>query len=224
MTKRRRLYSYFRSSASYRVRIALGLKGLAYEYTPIHLVKAEQLGDNYRRINPLCELPTLEFSDGNQRRRLAQSVAIIEYLDELHPNPPLFPGDPFNRALIRQRVEAVNAGIQPVQNLRVMKRVVELTGGGRPEMAAWGREWITLGFDGLEPLLESSAGEFSVGDTVSAADVFLIPQVYNAQRFGVNLDDYPCISRIAQRCSELPAFRAAHPHRQPDTPHELVES
>jgi len=220
-----KLYGYYRSSASYRVRIALALKGIDYTYVPVHLVKAEQHDDAYRAKNPMREVPTLEFvdDDGSVNHRLAQSVAIVEYLDELYPEPALYPGDALNRALIRQRVEGVNAGIQPVQNFRVMKHVAELVGGGRPEMAAWAKHWITFGFEGLERLLAETAGTFSVGDTVTAADVWLVPQVYNARRFKLNLEDYPCIKRVAEACEGLAPFRAAHPHRQPDTPEEMRE-
>ncbi len=219
------LYSYFRSSASYRVRIALALKGLDYEYRAVHLVAdgGQQHSDAYRAKNPMSEVPTLEIlsEGGDVEGRLAQSVAIIEYLDETHPAPALYPGDALNRALIRQRVEGVNAWIQPAQNLRVMQRVVELTGGGRPEMAAWARHWIDRGLSGLDTLVEATAGTYSVGDTITAADLWLVPQVYNARRFKLDMDDYPTLKRVAEACESLAAFQSAHPSCQPDTPEEL---
>lgn len=222
---RYRLHSYFRSSASYRVRICLALKGLGYDYVPVHLVAdgGQQHAPSYRSLNPMREVPTLEVLNdaGDPVVGLAQSVAIVEYLDEVHPDPPLYGDSPLQRALIRQRVEGVNAGIQPVQNLRVMQRLDELFDIGRPGMAEWASHWIVRGFEGLEQLTAKTAGVYSVGDRVSAADVWLVPQVYNARRFSVDMTLFPTLKRVAETCEQLSPFVAAHPSNQADTPEEF---
>lgn len=217
---RYRLHGYFRSSATYRVRIALGLKGLAWETAPVHLVRdgGEQYSAAYRRLNPLGEVPSLEIRDGSGQIEavLAQSVAIMEYLDEVHPDPPLLPATPLERARCRQLVEAVNSSIQPYQNLKVLTRLQTELGADKATAHAWAAHFIARGFDGLEVLLSRSAGRFAFGDAPTLADVVLVPQVFNARRFSVDLSAYPTISRVEAAAQALKAFQAASPERQPD--------
>ncbi|CAI8001901.1 Maleylacetoacetate isomerase [Geodia barretti] len=208
------LYSYFRSTCSWRVRIALALKGIEYEYRAVHLLKdgGEQLADSYKAINPQCEVPTL-LIDGHT---LTQSMAIVEYLDETQGPPYLLPrDDPHRRQQVRAVSQCVACGIQPIQNLRVLKFV------GDEKKAEWGKHWIELGFNSLEKLLETTAGKYSVGDEVTMADLMVLPQVYNANRFKVDMSAYPTITRIEAALSELEAFKKAHPTQQPDCPPEL---
>lgn len=206
-----RLYNYWRSSASYRVRIALAYKELAYEYIPIHLVRegGAQHGEDYRVRNPMRQVPLLELAEG---RRLAQSVAILEYLEEAHPEPPLLPEDPFLRAKVRQLVEMVNSGIQPLQNLATTQRLRALG----VDADAWAREWIERGLGALEAELAKVSGRFCVGDAPSLADVVLVPQMYSARRMGLEPASYENIHRVEKSCLELAAFQRAHPDEQPD--------
>lgn len=214
------LHGYWRSSCSYRVRIALALKGIAYETRAVHLVKSEQLGDAYAALNPMREVPTLEI-DGLV---LTQSNAILEYLEETRRDShPLLPGDAAARAAVRAVCAAVATDIQPLGNLRVLRHVMTCA---PPEASkedrerakdAWSVKWITSGFEGLEGLLaRCGAGTCCVGDQPTLADAFLIPQVYNAERVGIDLAAFPTIQRIAAHCATLPAFAAAHPAAQPD--------
>jgi len=215
------LYSYFRSSASYRVRVALHWKGLAYTYVPVHLLAdgGQQYADAYRAVNPMSELPSLVVRDADGREAtLAQSVAILEYLEEAHPTPALLPADPIDRAHVRQLVEAVNSSIQPIQNLKVMKRLGEVFHADGDAQRAWARYWVERGFVGLEALLARVAGRHAFGDAVTLADVVLVPQVFNARRFGCDLAPFPTLTRVATAAEALPAFQAAHPDAQPDTP------
>ena len=210
-----KLYSYWRSSCSWRVRIALNLKGLPYEYVPVHLVKdgGQQNSDAYRAINPMRTVPTLEVTEGGRVHRLAQSMAILEYLEERHPSPALLPADPFLRARCRMLSEMVNSGIQPLQNLSVLQRIKgELKGDDK----AWCAYWIDRGLAALHEVALETGGTYCLGDTVSFADVFLVPQLYGARRFGVDLQPYPLLTRIEAACASLPAFQAAHADRQPD--------
>ncbi|MEZ4268496.1 MAG: maleylacetoacetate isomerase [Myxococcota bacterium] len=217
---RYRLHGYFRSSATYRVRITLGLKGLAWETAPVHLVRdgGEQYSAAYRELNPLGEVPSLEIRDasGQIEAVLAQSVAIMEYLDEVHPDPPLLPATSLDRARCRQLVEAVNSSIQPYQNLKVLTRLQTELGADKATVHAWAAHFIARGFDGLEVLLARTAGRFAFGDSPTLADVVLAPQVFNARRFSVDLTAYPTISRVEAAANALPAFQAASPERQPD--------
>ncbi len=209
-----RLYTYWRSSSAWRVRIALALKGVAYESVPIHLLRSggEQHGQDFLQRNPLAQVPVLELEQGGRVVELMQSVAIVEYLEESFPEPPLLPSDSWQRALVRELVEIINSGTQPLQNLRVLQRVAEL-GGDRQ---AWAREWTARGLSALETRARGSSGEYLVGDRVTLADVYLVPQLYNARRFGLPMGDYPTLVRVDETCSKLEAFRAAHPQSQPD--------
>lgn len=208
------LYSYFRSSCSWRVRIALALKGIDYETKPVHLLQdgGEQNTDSYRELNPQCEVPTLEI-DG---QTMTQSMSIIEYLDETRGPPYLLPqGDPVKKQKVRAISQAIACGIQPVQNLRVLQYV------GGEKKAEWGHHWIERGFKGLEQLLQGTAGRYCIGDEITMADAVLVPQVYNANRFKVDMSAFPTISRINAALLEVEAFKVASPSEQPDCPPEL---
>lgn len=210
-----RLHNYFRSSASYRVRIALGLKGLSYEYVPVHLVRdgGEQKKPAHHAQNPMEQVPTLEFELDGHRRVVAQSVAILELLDELFPEPPLYPRDPFLRARTRELVELVNSGIQPHQNLTPLARLDAISkGAGRAHAQHHNR----VGLAAYEERVQETVGRFSVGDAVSAADLCLVPQLATARRYEIDLAPYPTLTAIEARCLELPAFQAAAPSAQPD--------
>mgnify|MGYP005756040259 CR=1 FL=1 len=213
-----RLYGYWRSSAAYRVRIALNLKGLAYESVPVHLLRdgGEQHGDGYRQLNPQELVPVLLHGS----RVLRQSLAIIEYLDETWPDPPLLPATARDRARVRGIAQLIACDIHPLNNLRVLQFFEQTWHVPQPERELWVRRWIQEGFAALERLLQESpsTGEFCEGDTPTLADCCLVPQVYNAQRFGVDLEPYPSIRRIHAACEALPAFEAARPERQPDAP------
>ena len=210
-----KLYGYFRSSAAFRARIALNLKGLAYEQEFIHLRKNDQRSPGYLELNPQGLVPTL-VDDG---RILTQSLAIIEYLDETHPAPPLLPPDPAGRARVRALAQAVACDIHPIDNLRVLRFLMKPMGLDEKDIETWFNHWIKLGFDGIEQTLatDGSAGRFSHGDAPGLADICLVPQVFNAQRYpSFDLKPYPTIMRIFAACMKLPAFERARPEKQPD--------
>jgi maleylacetoacetate isomerase len=209
-----KLYNYFRSSAGYRVRIALNLKALDYEYVAVHLTKGEQREPAYMGLNAQALVPTL-VDDGGAHR---QSLAIIEYLDERHPAPPLLPADAVGRARVRGIALAIACDIHPLNNLRVLqylKRTLAVTDEQRD---AWYRQWVNVGFAALETQLaaEVATGLCCHGDTPTIADICLVPQVANARRSNVSLAAYPTLERIDAHCLALPAFAAAAPDRQPD--------
>jgi maleylacetoacetate isomerase/maleylpyruvate isomerase len=210
------LYSYWRSSASYRARIALNLKGLRYEMRAVHLIRdgGEQHGAAYAALNPQELVPTLV--DGE--RVLTQSMAIIEYLDETHPQPPLLPADAAGRARVRELAQIVACEIHPLGNLRVLQRLGGQFDAGDEQKGEWMRHWIANGFQALETMLAHSkhTGQFCHGDTPSMADICLVPQVYNARRWKLPLDDYPTILRIDATCAAHAAFHAAAPEQQGD--------
>jgi maleylpyruvate isomerase len=211
-----KLYTYFRSSAAYRVRIALNLKGIAYDAAPVHLLRngGEQLSDAYRAINPAMLLPALE-DDGNV---IGQSLAIIEYLEETQPQTPLLPSDPSGRARVRSLALTVAADTHPLGNLRVLKYLTGELAVPDEVKLAWQQHWLRTGMSSLEALLANDprTGRYSHGDTPTLADCCLVPQLFSAQRFGVDLAPYPTIARIHAACNELPAFQQAHPAQQPD--------
>jgi maleylpyruvate isomerase len=211
-----KLYSYFRSSAAYRVRIALNLKGLAYEYAPIHLLRdgGQQLKPDYRELNPDGIVPT--FIDGDDV--LTQSLAIIEYLEETHPEPPLLPGTPLDRAFIRSVALQIACEIHPVDNLRVLKYLKHTLKVGDEAKDAWYRHWLESGFESLEKRLanDSRVGKLCFGDTPTLADLCLVPQVYNARRFNLDMSRYPTIERIVDHAAQIDAFARAAPGQQPD--------
>ncbi|CAG9170187.1 maleylacetoacetate isomerase [Cupriavidus pampae] len=212
-----KLYSYFRSSASYRVRIALALKGLPYDYEPIHLLKdgGQQLKPDYRAVNADGVVPALMVD----QQPLIQSLAIIEYLDETHPQPPLLPGNPLERAIVRGLAQEIACEIHPLNNLRVLKYLKHQLGVADEAKDAWYRHWIEQGFASLEVNLEriGRVGTFAYGDAPTLIDLCLVPQVFNAQRFKVDMSRYPVISRINDACLALDAFRDAAPGAQPDS-------
>lgn len=208
------LHSAWRSSAAYRVRIGLNLKGLAYDIVPVNLVASQHLEPAYATLNPQRLLPTLEV-DG---KVLTQSLAILEWLDETAPEPRLLPADPFDRATVRAMAEIVACDIHPVNNLRILRALTGL-GVDEPGRDAWIQRWITDGFAALELLVAQHGKGFAFGDTPGLADCCLVPQVYNAERFKADLTPFPAIRAIAARCAEHPAFAAAHPNTQPDAIH-----
>ena len=208
-----KLYSYFRSSAAYRVRIALNLKGLAYETVPVHLVKegGHNRRPEFRAINPQMRVPALVAPTGDV---LIQSLAIIEYLDETHPEPPLLPKDPIARAQARALAEIVACDIHPLNNigsLRYLKRELHQE---QAAIDAWYHHWVLAGFEALEALVRP--GPYACGGAVTVADLCLVPQVYNARRLNVPLDKFPKIVAIDAACLALPAFDRARPENQPD--------
>ncbi len=206
------LYSYWRSSCSYRVRIGLYLKDLVFEYRPVHLVRGGQHQAAYRALNPMAQVPCLVHGD----RSLGESMAILDYLDGLREEPPLFPKDPWTGARVRQLCEMINAGIQPIQNLSVLKELKKRFGAGPEAVTAWVVDWINRGFQALERKIAETAGTFAVGDRVTAVELFLVPQVYNANRYGVEMTRFPFLQRIDEACRNLPAFQKADPSCQPD--------
>lgn len=211
-----KLYTFFRSSASYRVRIALNLKGLDYEQIPIHLRRGggEQLGEKYKTINPQALVPALE--DGG--RIFTQSLAIIEYLEERFPKPALLPADPADRALVRSMALLIACEIHPIQNLRVLVYLKKNLNRSDDEVNGWAQHWITLGLSALEQMRLSlrRPGAFCFGDTPTLADICLVPQLANARRFGVNLSPFPSIVNIERNCLAISAFSNAAPEKQPD--------
>ena len=208
------LRSYWRSSCSWRVRIALNLKGVEYETVAVHLVEGggQQHHAEHRNLNPMRELPVLLVDD----QPIAQSLAIIEYLEETYPEPSLLPQASLDRARVRQMAEVINSGIQPIQNLRVMQRLGSAFDLPKADQIEWSKEWIEFGFEGLHRLVERYGGRFSFGEQVTYADLCLIPQLYNARRFAVDLERFPRLLEIEAELQGLPAFVAAHPDQQPD--------
>ena len=211
-----KLYSYFRSSAAYRVRIALNLKGLGYDYAPIHLLRdgGEQLKPEYRELNPDGIVPTLV--DGDDV--LTQSIAIIEYLEETHPEPTLLPGSALDRAFIRSVALQVACEIHPVDNLRVLKYLKHTLKVGEEAKDTWYRHWLESGFSSLEKRLANDprVGALCFGNTPTLADLCLVPQVFNARRFNLDMSRYPTIERIADHAGQIDAFARAAPGQQPD--------
>jgi maleylacetoacetate isomerase len=211
-----KLYSFFRSSASYRVRIALNLKGLAYEQTPIHLRRGggEQFSAAYKRINPQALVPALEDND----RVFTQSLAIIEYLEEKYPNPLLLPAAAADRALVRSMAMVIACEVHPIQNLRVLILVKREYQQTDEQVNQWARHWIDLGLSALEQMIlaQPNHGKFCFGDTPTLADICLVPQLSNARRYGCDLAQYPTIVSIEKNCVTIPAFANAAPEKQPD--------
>ncbi len=210
-----KLYDYFRSSAAYRVRIALNLKGVEYQQVPVSLVKGEQSAAPFLDINPQGLVPALELDDGTL---LSQSLAICEYLDEAHPTPALLPAGALSRARVRALAQAIACDIHPLNNLRVLNYLTDTLQVDKEARLAWYRHWIEQGLRGFEALLRDSpdTGEFCHGNDPTLADVCLVPQVFNARRFECDLASYPTVVRIGEACEAIPAFAAAAPARQPD--------
>ncbi|KAA2236143.1 maleylacetoacetate isomerase [Salinarimonas soli] len=204
-----KLYDYFRSSAAYRVRIALNFKGVPYESVPIHLVKGEQSAPAYLAVNPQGRVPALDH-DGAV---IVQSPAILEYLDERFPEPPFLPRDLVRRARVRAAAALIGCDIHPLNNLAVLRRLKAM-GHEQPAIDDWYRHWVVTGLEAVEAMIEG--GPFCFGEAPTLADLYLVPQLYNARRFAVPLDPYPRIQAADAACLALPAFRDAAPEAQPD--------
>jgi maleylacetoacetate isomerase len=207
------LYSYFRSSAAYRTRIALNLKGLAYETVPVHLTRGggEQLRPEFAAVNPQKRVPALALDSG---ALLLQSLAIMEYLDEVHPEPPLLPRDPVERAKVRAVAQIIACDIHPLDNLSSLNYLRSAFKADEAAVADWYRHWIVTGFEAIEALIKPAPYAFGASPTI--ADICIVPQVFNAQRFKAPLDRFPAIAAAHTAASALPAFDAARPERQPD--------
>jgi maleylpyruvate isomerase len=211
-----RLYGYFRSSAAFRVRIVLNIKGLDYDQSFIHLRKHDQRSPDYLKLNPQGLVPSLVTENGSV---LTQSMAIIEYLEETRPTPALLPRDPVARARVRSLAEAVACDIHPIDNLRVLQFLTRQLGHNEQDIETWFNHWIATGFDGIETILatDGKAGKYCHGDTPGMADVCLVPQVFNAKRYAsFDLGRYPTIMRIFENCMKLETFDRAVPEKQPD--------
>jgi maleylpyruvate isomerase len=225
-----KLYGYWRSSSAWRVRIALELKGLKYDYVAVHLLQDEQNAPAYRELNPMRQVPVLELDDApaspvspdssaqpapaQEPVRIAQSLAIITYLEERTPTPALFPADPIRRALALQMVEIVNSGIQPLQNTSVMAHLSQVAPG--LDWPAWVRHFQARGLAALERLAAQHVERFLLGPEPSVADLYLIPQLYGCRRHDLDLGPYPTLLRVEAECSAVEAFVRAHAERQPD--------
>ncbi len=211
-----KLYTFFRSSASYRVRIALNLKSISYEQAPIHLRRGggEQLSAAYRAINPQALVPALE----DNGKILTQSLAIIEYLEEKFPNPALLPKDPADKALVRSMAMVIACEVHPIQNLRVLNYVKATYNQTDQQVNKWAQHWIDLGLGALQEMIiaQPKRGKFCFGAAPTLADICLIPQLGNARRYGCDLAKYPTILEIEKTCNALPAFANAAPEKQPD--------
>jgi maleylacetoacetate isomerase len=203
------LFDYFRSSASYRVRIALNLKGVQYDRVTVNLLQGGQRAPDYRAVNPQALVPTLEID----ARRLTQSLAIIDYLDSTRPEPPLLPADPADAAHVRALALAVACDIHPLNNLRVLKYLKDELGQPQEARDSWYRHWVTEGFAALEALAAAQAGRFLFGDSPTLADICLVPQMFNARRLDVPLDAFPALVGADSEANCLEAFAAAHPDR-----------
>ena len=215
-----KLYNYFRSSASYRVRIALNLKGLDYEYLPVHIARGEHLAGAYPQISADMLVPLFEDEPAageEQGERFSQSMAIIEYLDEVHPEPPLMPLDPAGRAHVRALAETIACEIHPINNLRVLKYLVRDLKLDDAAKNAWYRNWTRLGLEAFErQLAQRPAALYCWGHTPTLADCCLVPQIFNAQRFDCDLSGLPRTTAAYEACMQLDAFQRAHPSRCPD--------
>ncbi|WP_334135020.1 maleylacetoacetate isomerase [Tepidimonas sp.] len=223
-----KLYNYYRSGTSFRVRIALNLKGLSYEYIAVHLARGEQHGPAYRAVSPDSLVPVLDVAGNPDHALLSQSMAIIEYLDETHPEPPLLPRDPLGRARVRALAQTIACEIHPINNLRVLKYLADPLGLDDGRRAEWYNHWVREGLRHYERRLQLLAEEraraglppsvYSYGDTPTLADCCLVPQLVNGQRFGLRYDDLdiPLTLAIFERCMALDAFQRAHPSRCPD--------
>jgi maleylacetoacetate isomerase len=211
------LYSAWRATAPYRVRIGLQLKGLSYDYVPIDLIRGEQREPAYKAVNPQGLTPALDIGakEGGDRDILTQSVAILEWLEETHPEPAILPKDALARQRVRTMALIIACDIHPLNNTRVGRKLSKM-GIDAAGILEWTQGWIRDGFDALEPMVATYGQGFAFGETPTLADCCLIPQVYSANRYEVDLAPYPAIRAVSERCADHPAFRAAHPNQQPD--------
>jgi maleylpyruvate isomerase len=209
-----KLYGYFRSSAAFRVRIGLNLKGVAYDSESVDLPGNVQFGTAYAAVNPQARVPALVVGD----RVLVQSMAILEWLEEVYPQPPFLPADPFARARVRGLADVIACDIHPLNNLAVLRYLANPLGHDKEAERRWYHHWIALGFRTLEAMLAGSrdTGRFCHGDAPGLADICLVPQVFNAQRYKADLASYPTLMRVFEACMTLPAFDAAQPMKQPE--------
>jgi maleylpyruvate isomerase len=209
-----KLYNYFRSSASYRVRIALNLKELNYDYHAVHLVNngGEQYAPTYAQINPMKQVPTLVDKDFS----LSQSLVIMEYLDEVHPQTKLFPHSLKDRMRVKEFCEIVNSGIQPLQNLKVTQMLEKMFSATPTQREAWVHDWLHHGFTAMESFMQQHARTFTYGNTISAGDCFLVPQVFSAHRFNFKTDKFSNVMRVYNYLNNHPLVQKAHPSKQPD--------
>jgi len=209
-----KIFGYFRSSAAFRLRIAMNFKGLSYDYNLVNLQSGDHLSDDFKRINPQGRVPAIDI-EGNI---LTQSLAIIEYLDEVYPAPPLLPSDPIGKAKVRGIAGLIACDIHPLNNLAVLNYLRDQLTAEEEARLAWYRHWVKEGFDGLELILGANVetGQFCFGDTPTVADICLVPQVVNAKRFNCNLASYPEILRIFEECMSLSQFADADPMNQPE--------
>ena len=210
------LYNYFRSSTSYRVRIALYHKNLNFEYKAVHLLNhgGEQNSEAYKTLNPMSEVPTLVHNHKN----IGQSMAIIEYLEEVFPQSPLFSKDPSEKAQIRQFCENINSFMHPMGNLKVLQYLGDHFKYTQQQKEEWMAHWNHRGYAALEKILKTTSGKFCFADQITAADTFLIPQIFTSLRFNVDLANYPLCRKIYENCKSVEAFQKAHPLNQPDSP------
>jgi len=208
------LYNYFRSSASFRVRIALALKGLDYTYKPVHLQKSEQLQESYAAVSASRLVPLLRDDDGSA---LTQSMAIIEYLDETHPTPPLLPKTPLERARVRALAQDIACEIHPLNNLRVLRYLVRDLKVSDDDKNRWYRHWVETGLEVVERQLAAQPSSYCHGDTPTLADCVLVPQIFNAQRFECRTEHVPQVMRVFEACMKLEAFQRSRPENCPDT-------
>jgi maleylacetoacetate isomerase len=206
------LYNYYRSSASFRVRVALALKGLPYDYKPVHLAKNEQFKESYAAVSASRLVPLLV--DGEQQ--LTQSMAIMEYLDETHPNPPLLPGSAIDRARIRALAQDIACEIHPLNNLRVLRYLVRDMKVSEDDKNRWYRHWVETGLEVVERRLAAAPSTYCHGSTPTLADCVLVPQIFNAQRFDCRLDHVPQVMKVFEACMKLPAFEQSRPENCPD--------
>ncbi|HEX4351591.1 MAG TPA: maleylacetoacetate isomerase [Polyangiales bacterium] len=215
-----KLYGYWRSSSAWRVRIVLNIKGIDYDYAPVNIAPKvrEQITSSFAEVNPLQQVPTLEWDEAGATVRLTQSVAIVEYLETFKPEPPLLPRAPTARARVREAVEIVNSGIQPLQSTYVLNEARRLLSA--EEANKWPGRAIQPGLRALEVHAERYAGFYSVGDELSLADAYLVPQLYNARRYGLDLSHFPRLIAVENHLNELDAFAKARPELQPDAVHD----
>lgn len=210
------LYNYWRSSCSWRVRAVLELKKIPYEYRAINLVKGEQYGKEFQQINPISQVPTLQFQTSDGRTEiLYESMAIIDYLEQTFPTPSIYPNDPIERAKVIAIAETIVSGIQPIQNLVVMKKIEEIT-GSKDQSMEWSREWIRKKFQMLETMLKPMSGTHTFGDHLTLADFCLVPQVANAIKFKVDMNEFPLLKRLNEFLLTTESIAKARPDNQPD--------
>ena len=210
-----KLYSYFRSSAAYRVRIAMNLKGLNYDYLPVNLLAMEQKSEEYLAHNPQGLVPALDIGGGEI---IAQSGAILEWLEETAPEPALLPAGALQRSHVRSMVNHIACDVHPLLNIAILNYLKDELHGDKDQIQAWYQTWIDRAFRSVEQFLVQHSGQFCYGDQVTLADCYLVPQVYNAQRFKISMDPYPQIMRVTQHCNTLTPFIGAQPEQQPDAP------